>query len=63
MVLLVIWNKIGIAWHNLGELSLAQKSYEQALKVDKNYAEAINKPSALCITRRKKYLQRRQSPL
>ena len=38
----VIWNKIGIAWHNLGELSLAQKSYEHALKVDKTYAEAIN---------------------
>ncbi len=38
----VIWNKIGIAWHNLGELPLAQKSYEHALKVDKTYAEAIN---------------------
>jgi tetratricopeptide (TPR) repeat protein len=38
----VIWNKIGIAWHNLGELSLARTSYEHALKVDKNYAEAVN---------------------
>jgi Tfp pilus assembly protein PilF len=38
----VIWNKIGIAWHNLGEFSLARTSYEHALKVDKTYAEAIN---------------------
>jgi len=38
----VIWNKIGIAWHNLGELSLARTSYEHALKVDKTYAEAVN---------------------
>ncbi len=36
------WNKIGIAWHNLGELTLARQSYEHALKVDKKYAEAIN---------------------
>jgi tetratricopeptide (TPR) repeat protein len=38
----VIWNKIGIAWHNLGEFSLARTNYEHALKVDKTYAEAIN---------------------
>jgi tetratricopeptide (TPR) repeat protein len=38
----VISNKIGIAWHNLGELTLAQKSYEHALKLDKIYVEAIN---------------------
>ena len=38
----VIWNKIGIAWHNLGELTLARTSYEHALKVNKNYVEAIN---------------------
>jgi tetratricopeptide (TPR) repeat protein len=38
----LILNKIGIAWHNLGEMNLARKSYEQAIKVDKKYAEAIN---------------------
>ncbi len=38
----IIWNKIGIAWHNLGELSLARVNYEHAIKVDKKYAEAIN---------------------
>src|SRR5580692_5679792 len=26
----VIWNKIGIAWHNLGEFALARTSYEHA---------------------------------
>lgn len=38
----VTWNKIGIAWHNLGEMSLARSNYEHAVKVDKHYAEAIN---------------------
>jgi tetratricopeptide (TPR) repeat protein len=38
----VIWNKIGIAWHSMGDLSLALTNYQRALKVDKNYAEAIN---------------------
>ncbi len=38
----LIWNKIGIAWHNLGEMNLARQSYEHAMKIDKNYAEAIN---------------------
>jgi tetratricopeptide (TPR) repeat protein len=38
----VVWNKIGIAWHNLGELTLALSSYEHAVKVDKKYAEAMN---------------------
>jgi tetratricopeptide (TPR) repeat protein len=35
-------NKIGIAWHNLGELDLARKSYERATKLDKKYAEPVN---------------------
>jgi len=35
-------NKIGIAWHNLGELELARKSYERAMKLDKTYAEPVN---------------------
>jgi tetratricopeptide (TPR) repeat protein len=38
----VTWNKIGIAWHNLGNMELARQNYEHALKVDKKYAEAIN---------------------
>jgi tetratricopeptide (TPR) repeat protein len=35
-------NKIGIAWHQLGELDTAKKFYERAVKLDKKYAEAIN---------------------
>lgn len=38
----LIWNKIGIAWHNLGELNLARSSYEKAIKLNKAYADAIN---------------------
>src|SRR5271168_2049991 len=38
----VTWNKIGIAWHNLGNMTLARTNYEHALKVDKKYSEAIN---------------------
>jgi tetratricopeptide (TPR) repeat protein len=38
----VVWNKIGIAWHNMGNLALARANYEHALKVDRKYAEAIN---------------------
>jgi len=38
----LLLNKIGIAWHNLGELDLARKSYERAMKLDKKYAEPVN---------------------
>ena len=38
----VTWNKIGIAWHTLGDLALARANYEHALKIDKKYADAIN---------------------
>jgi len=38
----VLWNKIGIAYHQLGELEAARRSYERAIKLDKNYADAVN---------------------
>jgi tetratricopeptide (TPR) repeat protein len=38
----VVWDKIGISWHQLGDLNAAKKSYERALKLDKKYADAIN---------------------
>jgi tetratricopeptide (TPR) repeat protein len=38
----VMWDKIGIAWHQLGDLRAAQKAYEHAIKIDKKYADAIN---------------------
>src|SRR5437868_6625902 len=36
------WNKVGIAWHHMGDLKLAMQNYQQALKLDKRVAEAIN---------------------
>jgi tetratricopeptide (TPR) repeat protein len=38
----ILTNKIGIAFHQLQLLDLAKKNYEQAVKLDKKYAEAIN---------------------
>ncbi|HVW08968.1 MAG TPA: tetratricopeptide repeat protein [Bryobacteraceae bacterium] len=35
-------NKTGIAWHNLGEMDLARKAYERAMKLDKTFAEPVN---------------------
>jgi tetratricopeptide (TPR) repeat protein len=36
------WNKIGIAYHQLGDLNAARKNYEHAIKVDHKFADAIN---------------------
>ena len=38
----VIWNKIGIAYHQMLQLEQAKKYYEHAVKLNKEYAEAIN---------------------
>jgi tetratricopeptide (TPR) repeat protein len=38
----VMWDKIGIGWHQLGDLGAARKAYEHAIKLDKTYADAIN---------------------
>jgi tetratricopeptide (TPR) repeat protein len=38
----VMWDKIGIAYHQLGDLNAARKAYERAVKLDKKYADAIN---------------------
>jgi tetratricopeptide (TPR) repeat protein len=38
----VMWDKIGIAFHQLGDLPAARKAYEHAVKLDKKYADAIN---------------------
>jgi tetratricopeptide (TPR) repeat protein len=38
----VIWNKIGIAYHQMMQLDTARKHYEQALKLNPQYAEALN---------------------
>ena len=38
----VIWNKIGIAYHQMLQLDQALKSYQRAVKLKKDYQEAIN---------------------
>lgn len=38
----VIWNKIGIAYHQLMQLETAKKHYERAIKLNGKYSEAIN---------------------
>lgn len=37
-----LWNKIGIAYHQLSEINNAQKAYERAAKLDPKYTAAIN---------------------
>ncbi len=38
----VIWNKIGIAYHQMMQLDNARKHYERAVKMNPKYSEAIN---------------------
>ena len=38
----VLYNKIGIAYHQMGQLDLALMSYENATRLNPNYAEAVN---------------------
>lgn len=37
-----IWNKIGIAYHQMLQIAEARKNYEKALKLNPKYSEAIN---------------------
>lgn len=36
------WNKMGIAYHQLADLSKAKREYEHAIRVDPKYGEALN---------------------
>jgi len=38
----VIYNKVGIAYHQLQQLDSAKKNYEQAVKLKHDYSEALN---------------------
>ena len=38
----VIQNKIGIGYHQLAQLETARRCYQQAIKLDPGYAEALN---------------------
>jgi tetratricopeptide (TPR) repeat protein len=48
----VLWNKIGIGYHQLGQLDLAKKHYEEAIKLDSKYSEAINNLGTIYYARR-----------
>jgi tetratricopeptide (TPR) repeat protein len=43
----IIWNKIGIAYHQLMDLKTAKKHYEKSVKMNPKYAEAINNLGAV----------------
>jgi len=38
----ILWNKMGIAYHQLTELGTAKSHYERAIKLNSSYAEAVN---------------------
>ena len=38
----IVWNKMGIAYHQMLHLDAAMKRYRRAIKLDSKYAEAIN---------------------
>ena len=38
----VTWNKVGIAYHQMSQLILARRYYERSVKLNPEYAEAIN---------------------
>ena len=38
----ILMNKIGIAYHQLGDFAAARKHYERAMKLDKHYPDAVN---------------------
>src|ERR1700678_3591228 len=49
----VIWDKIGIAYHQLGDLNAARKNYEHAVKLDSKYADAINNVGTILYSEKK----------
>ena len=38
----IVYNKIGISYHQMGQLDTAKKHYDRAIKANSKYAEAIN---------------------
>ena len=48
----VIWNKIGIAYHQMMEFDVAKKYYEHAARLGPNYPEAINNLGTIYYTRK-----------
>jgi tetratricopeptide (TPR) repeat protein len=48
----VIWNKMGIAYHQMTQLDAAKKHYERAIKLNKHYSEALNNLGAVYYARK-----------
>src|SRR5713226_10617241 len=48
----IIWNKIGIAYHQMLQMSEASKYYQLAIKLNPKYAEAINNLGTIYYARR-----------
>src|SRR6266481_6528418 len=48
----IIWNKIGIAYHQMLQMDEAKRNYEKALKLNPKYAEAINNLGTIYYARR-----------
>jgi tetratricopeptide (TPR) repeat protein len=48
----ILRNKTGIAYHQLMQLDSARKSYEQAVKLKPDYAEAINNLGTICYAKK-----------
>jgi tetratricopeptide (TPR) repeat protein len=48
----VLMNKIGIAYHQMMQLDMARKSYEQALKLKPTYVEAMNNLGTIYYTKK-----------
>jgi len=38
----IVWNKMGIAYHQMMNLDAAMKRYRRSIKLDSKYAEAVN---------------------
>jgi len=38
----IVWNKVGIAYHQMMQLDAAMKRYQRAIRLDDKYPEAIN---------------------
>jgi len=49
----LLWNKIGIAWHNLSQLNLARQCYDHAVKLDHKFADAINNAGTVYYAQKK----------
>ncbi len=48
----VLYNKIGIAYHQMRQLDTARKNYEQALKIKPDYVEAMNNMGTIYYAKR-----------